>query len=324
VGTTSVDGGVTIVDVAWTKAVYRATFSETGLPADQVWSVSLNGTSQALITSGGDETLVWTGLSNGTYPYAITPTPGWHESTLALVGSVRVSGGSQPVDGSGLGYSASLTYAQQTYGVVFSESGLAAGAGWSLNVSHGSTLRSSGPAISVALPNGTYTFVLASSDPLYAPNPFTGVVAVTGFNVTENVTFALVTFSVTIAESGLSSGAPWWVNLTGGQSFVSRGTQLVFQEPNGSYSYAVSAQGRSPVTGTFSVQGRPLTLPTADLGSAAGPFGSVVEWALVGGVVAAIGLLAAVLFFRRRKGARPRPVETSAPKDPSPGPPGSP
>ncbi len=69
--------------------------------------------------------------------------------------------------------------------------------------------------------------------------------------------------AVTFAESGLPSGARWWVNVTGDPPRSSSGTNVSFTEPNGTYAFSIGAANSTyaptPSSGTFSVAGSNVT-----------------------------------------------------------------
>jgi YVTN family beta-propeller protein len=141
---------------------YLVSFSQSGLPTDTEWSVSLNG---VLVTSTSSSSSFED--TNGTYGYTITDVPGWHQSTLPYTGSLQVRG--HAVTEPTLGFS------QFTLEVTFDETGLPSSTNWSVtmieqgttNSLAGTSVGSSQPltawsdgAASVELmaPNGTYSY----------------------------------------------------------------------------------------------------------------------------------------------------------------------
>lgn len=80
------------------------------------------------------------------------------------------------------------------------------------------------------------------------------------FAITDNgeiIAFAPPTsYNLTFTESGLSSGAPWWVDLNENNRSSSSNT-ISFSEPNGTYNYSVGASGYkpSPSNGSITVNG---------------------------------------------------------------------
>lgn len=83
-----------------------------------------------------------------------------------------------------------------------------------------------------------------------------------------------VDYALTFTESGLVAGTNWTVDLAGTNE-SSTGTSIVFEEPNGDYSYAVAAPygfEASPASGTAVVDSAPASVPvtlTANEGGAA-------------------------------------------------------
>jgi DNA-binding beta-propeller fold protein YncE len=120
--------------------------------------------------------------------------------------------------------------------VTFAESGLPLGTAWWTNVTTGPSLLSNTTALIFGEPNGTYLFAISTADKTYsAPG---GSLVVNGTGVSVAITFSRVTYAVTFAETGLPSGASWFVNLSG--SFrASTGNVTAFAEPNGTYSFRV-------------------------------------------------------------------------------------
>ncbi|HEV2166312.1 MAG TPA: hypothetical protein VGS23_04980, partial [Thermoplasmata archaeon] len=68
---------------------------------------------------------------------------------------------------------------------------------------------------------------------------------------------------VTFSETGLPSGATWWVNVSGGPSTHSMSSSLGFLEPVGNFSYTVASNAPvvtpHPPSGTFRVSGGAVT-----------------------------------------------------------------
>jgi hypothetical protein len=148
--------------------------------------------------------------------------------------------------------------------VTFTEKGLPSGAAWYVNITNGT---SSSPITStsynVSLANGTYDYAVSTGDKEYAPSPSAGSLEVNGTAVSESVVFVPFTYPVTFSESGLPSGTEWYVNVTNatgvGLSFRSSTSTILFQEPNGTYSYSIATGNKkfapSPYPGSFTVAG---------------------------------------------------------------------
>lgn len=67
---------------------YLVSFTETGLPLNLTWSVTLNGTTRAAASDS-----IAFDVSNGTYPYTVNPPSGWKSAPLG--GAVLVHGAPQ-------------------------------------------------------------------------------------------------------------------------------------------------------------------------------------------------------------------------------------
>jgi YVTN family beta-propeller protein len=165
------------------------------------------------------------------------------------------------------------------YTVSFVESGLPSGTLWWVNLSNGQSHSGTGTTITFSIPNGTYSFTVATVNKSYkSPDysiPNYGTFTVNGYNVGIGVAFTLVTYTITFNENGLGGiyGLnKWWVNLSNGQSFSSTGTTITFPEPNGTYSYTITSLYPYyipiPSNGTFKVNGANvninITFKTAD------------------------------------------------------------
>jgi thermopsin len=181
-------GDVTVADravseptLAYSAETYSVTFSEKGLPSGLTWTVTLNGVEQSLTTTGGTDSLTWSGLLNGTYSYSIAGNPGWHESSLAYSGTVTVKGKA---------LTETLQYKETTYSVTFSESGLPAGLTWKVTVDGVTkSVKTNGGTDSLTwtgLVNNTYAYSIHSVKGwTQSTLPPSGTVVVDGASVTE-------------------------------------------------------------------------------------------------------------------------------------------
>jgi hypothetical protein len=235
---------------------FSVTFSESGLPlTTSEWSVTLNG----VIQSSATDTIVFM-EGNGTFAYLVGDFGGWHQATVPYSGTVTVSGSAltEPT----------LVFARVVYAVAFTENGLSSGAEWNVNFTSGpagfSLPRGSavaGSAIGLNVINGTYDYTVGTSNTSY--------VAVGIYPLTESdgdlssvvVAFALVTYTVTLNESGLPPGTEWWVNLTNGASTPSTTPVVTLSEPNGTFEYSVGSAKAvySAPGGSFRVDGGPTS-----------------------------------------------------------------
>ncbi|MCI4322759.1 MAG: hypothetical protein L3K03_01840 [Thermoplasmata archaeon] len=166
---TSPNSTVTIQSfpVATLQVVYESppavTIWETGLPPGTPWSVQVNGSSY---TSGTNAISVASNLQNGSYRLTVTPLPGFfltgYEQPLVVSGATTVT----------------LEWHPFTWLVTFQESGLANGAEWGVRAGT-ENASSTGDALPLFLPNGTYAFTVGS--PVgYETNVTTGEILVIG------------------------------------------------------------------------------------------------------------------------------------------------
>ena len=225
-GNVTVSGGTTTEPtLVYSKLTYVVTFSEVGLPADQNFQVTVGREVQSVTTDGGNDTLSFL-APNGTSSYTIADVSGWGQSTLPYSGTVLVAGFAvtEPT----------LVYTQETYSVVFTESGLPGGTNWSVTFA-GTPQNTTGSGLTFTEPNGTYSFVLGLV-PGYSPSPGFGSKTVNGAGVSVGIAFTVVTYAVTFSESGLPGGTSWSVTI-GVTTHTSTGAAVLFAEPNGTYGY---------------------------------------------------------------------------------------
>jgi hypothetical protein len=169
-GTLNVSGGpaTQTIDFAGSVGSFAVTFTESGLPSGATWYANVTGQTGLVATvSGSSGTSVAIDLANGAYTYtANTSSRGWtsHDSGrftvagAALTESVSFTSGSTP-----------------TYAVTFTESGLAVGAEWYINISGQPSLSTSvsangGTQLVTYLLDGSYTYSAASDLKNYTAN----------------------------------------------------------------------------------------------------------------------------------------------------------
>jgi thermopsin len=127
----------------------------------------------------------------------------------------------------------------------FEESGLPAGTTWGLNVS-GRLAPGNGTSLSLSLPNGTYGIEYIPV-PGYFWNASTPSTIHVPLADTLVVRFQPFTYAVSISETGLPPGTPWWVSSVASGSGVSSvyradsGSPVVLPAPNGSTNYTPGA-----------------------------------------------------------------------------------
>jgi hypothetical protein len=217
-GNVSVSGLNVSITVHFYAAPYTVAFVETGLPSPGIFEAAVDGLGRA-----GAGTTSFAEAS-GSYPFQVFPAYGmypWPEN-----GTVVVNGGDVTI---------AVNFGAQRSTVVFTESGLPAETNWSVDV-NGSASSTNANSLTIALPNGTYSY----SVPLisgFAP-PASGTFSVSGSRVSVFVNFMRNTFLLTFRESGLPTGTAWGVVIgTETESGVS--SNLSFLLPNGVYGFLI-------------------------------------------------------------------------------------
>jgi hypothetical protein len=228
---------------------YAVTFTESGLPLNTTWAVTLNGT-QGSSTS---TTLTFT-EPDGTYLFTVDPIPGF--SPDIPVGNVTVAGAAV---GRTIEFAPTVTF----YTLTFEQAGLPAGLVWSVTFNGSTRDTNSSSALVFSGPNGTYPFTVGSV-PGFRSEPSAGNVVVNGASVTERITFSPPTgqYVVTFTETGLALGTEWSITLNG-TTQRSTDTTITFSEPNGSYLFVVSPVSGYTVNpeGNVTVNGGPVDVP---------------------------------------------------------------
>jgi hypothetical protein len=201
---------------------------------------------------------------------------------LFLAGVIPISGSSS---------SSNCTGAGSGYNVTFSESGLPTGTSWSVTFA-GCTHSSTTPIINFSAPNGIYSYTVGSV-PGFTSTPASGNVPVSGKATSEAIVFSVLApgqYTVTFTETGLPIETSWSVTLHG-TTLPGTGTEIVFTEANGTYSFtaeSVDGYTSSPGSGQVIVNGAPAaqtiryTLTTGGSGQNSYSQAEPVAQALVG------------------------------------------
>ncbi len=258
---------------------YLVTFASVqGLPYGWPWGAELTSSPPGGDHANGYSTLPTLPLAvgNGTYDFRT-----WDPNGSAPYYAISPTNGSVTVNGANVNVDVNFTY-ETTYYVTFVERGLASGATFtakivSLNVTN--YVVSDGPTENASagflLANGTYEYVLASTEAGVLPYPQNGTVRVNGSNLPIIwVQFNTTTYPVTFSPTGIPSGTSWWVDLGGETRSSISGGEIVIPETNGSYGFTVGyvdGYAASPSYGTVSVQGAAVNVPITFESSGRGP-----------------------------------------------------
>ncbi len=243
-GTVNVSGaGFTEPTLVFTQVTYNITFTESALPSGIEWWVNL--------TSGPVFNSTSSSLSfaepNGTYNFTV--------ATVDKLYDLEPANGSFDVNGTAVGES--VAFHLVTFTVTFTETGLPSGTEWWVNLSGGPATLSDTTTLTVHVSNGTWDYSVATANKEYSSSG--GSMGVHGAPLSEDLSFALVTYPVLFTESGLPNGTTWYVNLTDGPSHSSTGDMIGFAEPNGTHGYTVATTEQEYATrfpsGSFDVSG---------------------------------------------------------------------
>jgi len=268
--------------------LYNVTLTETGLPSGTSWSITLNN-----ITKSSTNATIVFNEPNGTYSYTIGIYSGYSASPYS--GTVTVNGGNVNVP---------VTFKRVTYSVTFTESGLPSGTAWYVNTSNGQFYKSTGTEISLSEPNGTYSYVISSSNKSYSPNPPSGSFTVNGSTVSQSITFSQIIYAITFEESGLPSGTPWSITLNN-VTETSTNSTITFHESYGIYSYSISLPSgykTSSSSGTIKTSQPSLIIPIAvSSTSPSSSSTSYLTYIIIAMVVIAAAIGVAVAMRRGKK-----------------------
>lgn len=245
-GSFSVVKGGTALNVVFSPVTYSVTFSETGLPAGSSWYVNSTGHYSGPVTASSFAVSLVNGSYNAT---ASTSNPGYVAQNPVITFTV-----------SGSSVSESITFTSAVSVVTFSESGLAGGILWYVNLSNGMDLFTGGNGFSVKLADGSYSYTIQTANKVWSILPSSGSFTLTGAPLTVNAVFSKTTYSVDFSETNVSFSSTWFVNITGQSPLTGTGhTDLTINLPNGTYSYIVSTSDKTWVStvrsGTFQISG---------------------------------------------------------------------
>ena len=241
------------------NASYEVEFYEGDTSYPSAWGVAVDG--EIAVTN---TRFVLLYLENGTYNY--TAFEGTSVGGTEVTGTVVVAGMFNLV-------SVSFVPTTPTYPVQFTETGLPSGIPWVVNLS-GEIGWSNFSTVGFSVPNGTYWFLVypvSDAAGTWSPDPTNGTVVVAGDSLVIAISFTqtgFVEYPVTFSESGLGYGSTWSVNLSGAIESTTVesggvGARIGFDEPNGSYAFAVSPPSGatpSPPSGQVSVSGNGVTV----------------------------------------------------------------
>ncbi|MCI4326326.1 MAG: YncE family protein [Thermoplasmata archaeon] len=228
-GSVTVAGAAREVNLTFVVTTYPVTFQETGLPNGTLWGSTL-GPYEANSTNASFAIEA----PNGTYDYALAPVAGLAGSPP--LGRVSVTGQAVVV----------RVAFVPAYPVEFVETGLPAGTNWTTTLGTG-PVTTNASSVSVARPNGSYSFSVSTPVFQYIPSTPHGSFNVSGAAVVVNVTFVPRSsvggaFWLHFDETGLPGGTIWNVTL-GNTTNSSTTPSIGFLVTNASYPFFDAAAG---------------------------------------------------------------------------------
>lgn len=242
-GTITVVGTNVTSLVKFSSDVYSVKFNQTGLPQGTIWYLNISN-SQKLQSSSN---LISFMEINGSFTYSV--------STANKIYSANVSAGAFTVNGSAV--SINISFKIVDYTITFIQSGLPLGTNWSVNLTGGVSLPSSGSSVSTDLTNGSYDFSVWTAENTYYSSG--GTFSVHGKDLYVQVTFIPVKYSITFLQTGAEYGSGWYLNITGypGSGEINANGSFSAYLINGTYSYIASSTNKSlkVFSGSFKVSG---------------------------------------------------------------------
>lgn len=232
-------GSVSIISTL-TPRNYSIEFEESGLPQGTSWNLTLDE-----ITHSSNSSSIFFNEPNGSYLYSVGQVAGFY--TVSHFGRLSVKGEN---------VSEIIQFNVFDYSVALYESGLPYGTEWYVNLTNGQTFSSASLVISFSEPNGTYSYNISTTNKEYRSMPHSGSFMVNGKTESIDISFSLVTYLVTLSESGLYAQSDWYVSSNGTPSFNSSGliqgtrTSYSLHLSNGTYQFSVEfTRGSAPISG---------------------------------------------------------------------------
>ena len=276
-------------------------FDRVGLPALTPWGFSLLG-----LNYHATATLVY-------LPTSVLPATAIQFAVLNTTGYVAVpTSGTVPAF-SGSDRTVTIVYSA-LHTVTFAETGLPAGRSWSVTLGTKTNTTTSDTIGFVRL-NGSYPYTIGAEAGwnLGAGSPTrTGTVTVAGADVSEKTaTWVQVTYAVTFTAHGLSGTPKWTVTINGSTTKTSSGLTVVFNEPNGTFTYAItspSGYSTTGASGSVTVTAGPTGVSVYFNATRSPSGGSSLPWTYlaIGAGIAVVAIAAVAIALRRRRGPRPR------------------
>ncbi|MCL4452395.1 MAG: hypothetical protein M1327_07230 [Candidatus Thermoplasmatota archaeon] len=185
-GSFSVNGGVVALSVQYKIFKYSVNFVETGLPAGDIWNITLTSQTGTFNTTSTTGSTASFSVVNGTYTFIVVSADK-NVAPSPMTGTVIVSGTAENI---------SVTFSPVLFTAQIDESGLAKDTGWSISINN-VTYSTKNTSINVTLVNGTYDFTVLNVTAGYTYSPASGKVIVKGSNITTTITYTVIVTIIT-------------------------------------------------------------------------------------------------------------------------------
>ncbi|MHB8361512.1 MAG: hypothetical protein ACYDDC_06895, partial [Thermoplasmataceae archaeon] len=282
--------GNRVIPESWTKATSSVTFKQTGLPSGS-WYVNITGQTPSGSISFSNP--YSPSLPNGTYSYSISTT----DKKYSAIGSNFTVDGTHTV--------ISISFSPYTYMLEFTETGLPTGTPWTVTVN--GTEKSSTSGIYFNLTNGTYAYIVHSSSSIYAPSIFASNTVINGKANITTLSFTKIHYTLSIHETGLSSGTSWSVTVDG-NIHTSTKSYINLTETNGTYYISALSNGytSSMTYNTTGISGSNETVTvhfslSASLPSVSSVSSSLSLTYIIVAAIIASGAIGAAVIIRKKK-----------------------
>ncbi len=296
----TVGGTVQLSFVALTPAgpYYPVTFYEIGLPSGSSWTVDVRNDTES---SGANSPILFAEHA-GAYAFAAGAAGGFNVTE------------SLHFDLTGASLSTTVFFVPGN-NVTWKETGLGPNLTWSVVINGSRNLPARGGWANVREFNGTgYGFDIpvvqdVPGGPAYVPIPRLGTLDLTGGTRVVEVRFILVTYSVTLAVTGLPIGDQYQIRLSN-VTVTTRDLSVNLDRPNGTWTYDIvppAGYYGAPQGGNVTVTGHNIVVTIAVLPIGRGPTPPI--WTLVTPAASAaavlgfsgLGMFALLGAIRRRR-----------------------
>lgn len=231
-GTFVVNGTSKNISIVFRPVLFTVTFREEGLPDSYSWYVNLSSGASTGAVSGLTNAYTLS-LTNGSYTYQPADN---YKIMYAAGGTFTING--KPTN-------LTVVFSEYKIPVTFTQSGLSTDSVWYVNFTNdvsGST--TSVNSLVFNLVNGTYPYIVSTSNKSFQPVSEYGIVVVSGVSISVTVEFKPVLYVQYFMVYVLPAGASWSLELDG-VHYSSYNPFISVPLTNGTYSFTVKLNGKN-------------------------------------------------------------------------------